>query len=241
MAYENSGEVTMIESRDFPNKRGSGSVTLWSFQIDTSRRFFRMGKKEPDFNEGDFISFENDDKGNVDYDSIRIGEEAGGGGGRRSRGQSQSRGGSPSAGRSSGRRQAGAGASRQPSSAGGAGQTRDGYWAEKEKRDLERDERYQSVDIPRMSFSAAQERAVHLVSAALAHDCLALGSSKGKRLDILLEQVDEVTNRFFLQSMDSHKLLAELREDDTVKADTAEPNFDDLEDDQQFDEDWEDE
>jgi hypothetical protein len=237
MAYQNEGEVTMIESRDFPNKRGSGSVTLWSFQIDSSRRYFRMGKKEPDFNEGDFVSFENDDKGNVDYDSIRVGEgqSSGRGNGRRSSsGGGRNSGGSSRTASSGSRGRSGGGSS------GGAGQTRDGYWAEKEKRDVERESRYQSVDVPRMSFSAAQERAVHLVSAALAADCLALGSSKGKRLDILLEQVDEVTNRFFLQSMDSHKLLEDLREDGAMNEPAAEVGFDDLDEGEQFDEDWED-
>ena len=97
---------------------------------------------------------------------------------------------------------------------GGGGNSqlsRDGYWADKEKRDLEKDKRYQSVDVPRMSFSASQERAVTLVSAALANGALSFGNvAAGKKLDMLLGFVDQVTDRFFLQAMHSHEHVAKL-------------------------------
>ena len=87
---------------------------------------------------------------------------------------------------------------------GGAG--KDNYWAAKE-------ERYQAVDVPRMSFSAAQDRAVRLVSAALAADALSFGTvAKGKRLDMLLGYVDQVTDRFFLQSIEAPEHLKVVQE-----------------------------
>ena len=99
----------------------------------------------------------------------------------------------------------------KPTGRSTGGQSRDGYWADKEKRDLEKDKRYQAVDVPRMSFSASQERAVTLVSAALANGALSFGNvAAGKKLDMLLGFVDQVTDRFFLQSMHAHEHVAKL-------------------------------
>ena len=95
----------------------------------------------------------------------------------------------------------------------GGGLSRDDYWKNKEAKDVAKDDRYQNVDIPRMSFSSAQERAVALVTAALAHDCLKLPGKKADKLDALYDIIDEATDRFFLQSMHSHERLAELYEE----------------------------
>lgn len=100
--------------------------------------------------------------------------------------------------------------------------SRDDYWGNKEKKDIEKDERYQTQDIPRMSFSASQERAVALVCAALANDCIALGSAKGKRMDILLAQVDEVTKRFYVQSMNAPEYHKEILADAAKVAEAQE-------------------
>jgi len=207
VSYQNSGTVTSVESKEFDGR--NGPVLLWSFQIDSSRRWFRLGRKKPTFQQGDVISFENDDKGNVDYDSLVAG-------------------GAPSAPP----RQSGApraanrqGGGRPAPAAGGGGQTRDGYWAEKEARDLQKDKRYQEVDVPRMSFSASQERAVTLVAAALANDALSLGQKKGERLDLLLEYVDQVTDRFFVDSMNAHKRLSEILANGPSKAGAAEDDL----------------
>ena len=206
MSYQNSGTVTTIDSKEFDGR--NGPVLLWSFQIDGSRRWFRLGRKRPTFQKGESISFENDEKGNVDFDSIVAG-------------------GAPAAPL----RQSGApraannqGGQRAASNSGG-GQTRDGYWAEKEARDLQKDKRYQEVDVPRMSFSAAQDRAVTLVAAALSNDALSLGQKKGERLDLLLEYVDQVTDRFFTDSMNAHTRLKEIAERGPSKASTAEDDL----------------
>lgn len=207
MSYQNSGTVTNIDSKEFDGR--NGPVLLYSFQIDSSRRWFRLGRKQPTFQQGDVISFENDDKGNVDYNSLVTGGAPA---------APPRQGGAPRAAN----RQGGG---RPAPASGGGGQTRDGYWAEKEARDLQKDKRYQEVDVPRMSFSASQERAVALVSAALANDALSLGQKKGERLDLLLEYVDQVTDRFFVDSMNAHKRLSEILANGPSKAGATEDDL----------------
>lgn len=212
MSYQNSGTVTTIDSKEFDGR--GGPVLLYSFQVDSSRRWFRLGRKKPTFQKGDFISFENDEKGNVDFQSLVTGDAPAA--------PPRQSGAPRAANRQGGQR---------PASNSGGGQTRDGYWAEKEARDLQKDKRYQEVDVPRMSFSAAQDRAVTLVAAALSNDALSLGQKKGERLDLLLEYVDQVTDRFFTDSMNAHTRLKEIAERGPAKAaaaedDLAEEDFD---------------
>jgi hypothetical protein len=71
--------------------------------------------------------------------------------------------------------------------------SKDTYWADK-------DAYSKKVVEPRINFSASQRDAVALVSAALEFDCLSFGSvAKGKKLDMLLDYVDQVTDRFVAQ------------------------------------------
>lgn len=77
-----------------------------------------------------------------------------------------------------------------PSSSG-----KDTYWADK-------DAHQKKVVEPRINFSASQRDAVALVTAALEFDCLSFGSTaKGKKLDMLLDYVDQVTDRFVVQRL----------------------------------------
>jgi hypothetical protein len=70
---------------------------------------------------------------------------------------------------------------------------KDTYWADK-------DAYQKNVVEPRINFSASQRDAVALVTAALEFDCLSFGSTaKGKKLDMLLDYVDQVTDRFVAQ------------------------------------------
>lgn len=210
--YNNEGTVSYVSAKEWYDREKGQNIVLHSFQIEGSKRWFRLGTQEPAFRKGDFIQFVNDAKANVDPASVRLGN---------SRSGAPATSAPPAGATGSGRRTGGA----KP--AGGASQNRDGFWAEKELRDIAKDERYQSVDVPRMSFSAAQDRAVNLVSAALAHDCLSFGTTKrGDKLDYLLECVDQVTNRFFVQSMTSHELLSELNSGGSAL--TSGPQYDDL-------------
>lgn len=175
---------------------------MWSFQLENSNRWFRTNRTQPSFAVGDTISFVNNEKAVVKPSSIQAAD--------------------PSA----------VPPARAPAKRNttGGGQSRDGYWADKEKRDLEKDKRYQAVDVPRMSFSASQERAVTLVSAALANGALSFGNvAAGKKLDMLLGFVDQVTDRFFLQAMHSHEHVAKLEEQAAreAAAQNAQPAMDD--------------
>ena len=62
----NQGKVILKSGKDFHG------VTLWSFQIEGSRRYWRCGRDEPPFEEGQWVQFEADNSGNVDMDTIKI-------------------------------------------------------------------------------------------------------------------------------------------------------------------------
>ena len=189
--YSNEGTVSSVSVKDFEGN--NGWIKLYSFQLQGDRAFYRTGTKDANLQEGDYITFTYEQKGrnnNVDVRSIQKGEGSA---------APQQRSAPP--------------AQSKPSARSNSGGGRDDYWKKKEEKDVAKDERYQTVDVPRMSFSAAQDRAVNLVSAALAHDCLSFGNmKKGEKLDYVLECVDQVANKFFVESMESHKRLAVLAE-----------------------------
>ena len=98
----------------------------------------------------------------------------------------------------------GNGGSARPAQAATGGGTN---WAERDKYQRETVE-------PRITFQASRAQAVALVTAALANDALSFGSTaKGKKLDMLLEMVDQVTDRFTLQATHATEHLAELEAD----------------------------
>ena len=201
--FSAQGVVTNVSAKEFEGR--NGWVTLHSFQLEGDRAYYRTGTRDMGLQNGEYITFTYEQKGrnnNVDFNSLQRGQAPAGN--------------APATGASPQRAPA-------PARGASAGNSRDQYWADKEKRDLEKDERYQTVDVPRMSFSAAQERAVHLVASALDNDALSLGQKKGDKLDLLLDYVDQVTNKFFLESMDSHERLNRLREETTLTAGDAAP------------------
>ena len=215
-----TGQVAKVYTKAwFDNKRDE-EIILHSFQLQNEKRYFRTGTKNPRISEGETISFTfNTDNGEVDMNTLKKetndGKSSGaGGGGSNNRGNS------------------GGGRSGTASGAAGAG-SRDGYWEKKAIDDKAKDERYQTTDIPRMSFSAAQERAVHLVAAALDNDALSLGQKKGDKLDLVLEFVDQVTDRFFLQSMNAPEHIKNIRMVDgaVLDVDGFDNNFDGDDDD----------
>ena len=176
-----AGVVTKTSAKEWYDDRAGRNVTLYSFQMQGERSWFRTGQREM-VKEGQYVKFFSDDKGNAK--DIEISEPP-----------------------------AGSKAPEASSSGGGGGQGRDGYWSAKEGRDLVRDERYQAVDVPRMSFAGAQDRAVRLVSAMLATDVLPVSTAKkANKYDIVLATVQEVTNRFFLENMHAHERLAHLEQ-----------------------------
>ncbi len=91
-----------------------------------------------------------------------------------------------------------------PSKAAPSGATsRDAYWANKETYDKE-------ILRPTIAYSAAQKDATALVSAALQADALSFGSTaKGKRLDMLVDFVEQTTLRLAALQTDAPALLAD--------------------------------
>lgn len=70
------------------------------------------------------------------------------------------------------------------------------YWDAKEKREIE-------VVEPRITLSASRTAAIGVIGLALQHDAIVFGNaSKGARLGIILDAIDEVTARYYKQSMD---------------------------------------
>lgn len=194
--FQNQGQVSQISAREWFDARRGQNIVLHSFQIAGSNRWYRTGVTSPPFSQGDFVSFQNDEKGNVKIDTITQGNTP-----------IQATQVTPAQPLSQG----------PTTPAAGGGQSRDGYWAQKEQRDLEKDARYQNEDIPRMTFSGAHDRAVRLVAVALANDCISFGSmKKGDKLDHLMEMVTEITNRFFLEAINSPERLKYLREMDEI-------------------------
>jgi len=90
---------------------------------------------------------------------------------------------------------------------GGGGGARDTYWEDKAKRDLE-------ITEPRISYSAAQRNATSLVVAALQADILSFGqAAKGKKLDMLVDYVEQTTLRLAQLQMAAPEIMKELNND----------------------------
>jgi hypothetical protein len=160
-----------------------GQVILHSFQLQGNKAYFRTGKKNPSslgITEGASVSFDSDEKGNVDYKSVR----------KLADGEVQR---SPSVGSN---------VRSLPVSG-----SRDTYWEAKEARDVEKDKRYQIVDIPRMTYCGAQDAAVKVVELALANGGIALPAKKGAILDVIVEAVGTVAVQLAKARMDAPALL----------------------------------
>lgn len=89
-------------------------------------------------------------------------------------------------------------------SGGGGGGSRNDYWEQKALRD-------QEVTEPRIAYSAAQKNATSLVVAALQADILSFGqASKGKKLDMLVDFVEQTTIRLAQLQQNAPEILKEV-------------------------------
>lgn len=76
-------------------------------------------------------------------------------------------------------------------------EARQAYWENKERRDVE-------VVEPRITLSAAQRDAIEVVNIAMRHEALAFGNaSKGAKLGMILDFVDEIAARFYSQRINA--------------------------------------
>lgn len=181
------GVVSATYEKDWKDRDTGDDIILYSFQIEGEKRYFRTGTETiPEINEGAYIRFTADGRsGNVDLKTVAdLGEAP--------KSPPRSSGGS----RASAKRTGGTG-----------GGSRDTYWEDKAKRDIE-------VTEPRISYSAAQKNATELVCAALNHDLLSFGNTaKGKRLDMMVEFVAQVTEQLAAMQMAAPEIMASVMED----------------------------
>jgi hypothetical protein len=165
-----TGTVSKFSGIPFAGKQGP--ITLYSFQVEGDKRFFRCGTKVPAISVGQPIRFKAEEKnGNFSVDPttiVPVDESV------------VTRSFPPTV---------------RAAAAYSNGNAKDTYWADK-------DAHSKKVIEPRINFSASQRDAVALVTAALEFDCLSFGTvAKGKKLDMLLEFVDQVTDRFVAQRL----------------------------------------
>lgn len=196
------GVVEKKFTKDWFDSRAKQNIVLHSFRLEGDKTYFRTGTDPIPANEGDAVQFSYDDRsGNVDMGTFAEAEA------------STVERAPPAPRRNTGGRSgsySGGG-----SSVGGAGSSRDNYWKDKEDRDIAREARYQEVVEPRMVVMAAQERAVGVVAAALANDCLSFGNTaKGLKFEMLLGFVDEATDHFIKQALNATELCNAVATED---------------------------
>lgn len=169
------GVVSKLYEKEWTDRDSGDEIILHSFQIEGERRYFRTGTKTPTFSEGEAISFVADGKsGNVDLKSVKKVEAD----------------------------TVVAPKAASSKAAKVSATSRDDYWANKEKNDLE-------VLRPTIAYSAAQKNATALVAAALAADALSFGSTaKGKRLDMMVDFVEQTTLRLASLQTNAPAILA---------------------------------
>ena len=210
------GVVEKKFTKDWFDARAKQNIVLHSFRLEGDKTYFRTGTESLPANEGDAVGFSYDDRsGNVDLTTFAQVE-----------GATVER--APAAPRrNTGGRSGSYDSAAAP--AGAAGSSRDNYWKDKEDRDMAREQRYQAVVEPRMVVMAAQERAVGVVAAALANDCLSFGNTaKGLKFEMLLGFVDEATDHFVKQALNASELCEEIsREDEPSQKSRSEGYSDD--------------
>ena len=175
------GVVKEVFEREWTDRDSGEDITLYSYQIETEKRYFRTGTKKPTFKAGEAISFVADAKGNVKLANVTSIEAD-----------------DVTPPKPEGRT--------SPTRATGGG-SRDSYWSDKAKRD-------ESITEPRISYSAAQKNATALVVAALHNEALSFGqAAKGKKLDMLVDFVEQTTIRLAQLQMNAPTILKEANDD----------------------------
>ena len=169
MANSAKGVVSKTSAKDWGGR--NGTVTLYSFQLEGDRAWYRCGTEKPAFNEGDSINFEYESDGkNLSVKPNTV------------------------------TKLAATAAVRAPAVAAKSAvkenwDARAAYWDAKEKREI-------AVVEPRITLSASRTAAIAVIGLALANEAIVFGNAnKGARLGIILDAIDEVTSRYYKQSM----------------------------------------
>lgn len=179
------GTVAKTYEREWSGN--DGNVILHSFQLQGDKRYFRSGTDKL-VSEGEAVSFDIEGNNQVVASSLT-----------KMRAETQA---APAPG--------GYTQGRGRNSWGGTPKStenfeaRQKYWENKELRDIE-------VVEPRITFSAAQRDAIEVIKIAMENDALAFGNaSKGAKLGMILDFVDEVTARFYSQRINAAETVKSL-------------------------------
>lgn len=149
----------------------NGPITLYSFQLENDRNWYRTGTDLPNVQAGEAVRFTYDDsKNQVDVSTITKVEA----------GTVEAAPAPPAAPASAPRK-----------SGGEDWNARQKYWDAKERRDIE-------VVEPRITYSAAQRDAIAAVEVMLNNGALALGNAKAAdKMEMILDAIDKVADRFY--------------------------------------------
>lgn len=172
-----TGVVGRINAKPWFDQKQGTDIILYSFTLQGVDGWFRTGTNRPPVAEGSPVRFVVDTRnGQVVQGSIEQVEGSEVTHAPRTDGNSNRN------------------SNRFPTRSRGAApnNAKDTYWQDKDKY-------YKEVEVPRITLSACQSRAIEIVKMALANDAISLGNTKNKRLDNLLGVVDEVTNRLIKQ------------------------------------------
>lgn len=193
------GYVEAITTRDGVNKNGK-PYTMYNVKLvektgDTT--YVGFGFNPPSFKEGQWIKAVVEQNGqylNYKGGNLSVAD-----------GPAPAGSGQPSTGRATG---------------GSSGGSRNEYWENKEKRDIE-------VTQPRIQYQAARKDAVQLVSAMLSHESLPISVAQGKtgeskRYEQILDYVEKLTVQFY-QDTESLRVLDKHADAGTVETETAAP------------------
>ena len=176
------GRIAETSSKPWKDSRTGQDIVLYSFKLEGQRTWYRTGTTPTPFGVGQTVQFVADGQ-KVDTNSFQA------------IAQDSVQAPAPSAAQSS------SGSTQSSSSPGrGNASSRDEYWANKEARDLEKDKRYQEVDIPRMTMCTAISSAAAVVDAAFKSEALSFGNAaKSKRLDMIGDFVEQLADRLYLK------------------------------------------
>ena len=199
------GYVEAITTRDGVNKNGK-PYTMYNVKLvektgDTT--YVGFGFNPPAFKEGQWIKAVVEQNGqylNYKGGNLSVAD-----------GPAPAGSGQPSPGRATG---------------GSSGGSRNEYWENKEKRDIE-------VTQPRIQYQAARKDAVQIVSAMLSHDSLPISVAQGKtgeskRFEQILDYVEKITVQFYqdtesLRVLEKHADAGEVQPE--AVADLPTPDF----------------
>lgn len=164
-----SGQVYKIFENTIGGTSRFAGQTSYKIKLDGQEPYYGCFINRPSCNAGDVVEFDytTNDKGfhNVDLKTLKV---TGGGS--------------------------------APAPAGGgtaqvsapAGNSRDNYWAEKDRYDKE-------IRQPLICYQSAHKDAVTIACAALAADIIPLGQKKAGKLDVFKELVNKLTDEIYLK------------------------------------------